>query len=187
MKRISLCFITLALLIIVLTVSCSKLKGAAVSPAVPAAAINLTDHNGQPFQLSNQRGKVVLVFFGLSHCATECPTTMAIIRQALATLGNPAKEVVVVMVSTDPDGDTPQSMKEFMGRFNPAFLGLLGRPEELAKTWQAYGVAIEGGGETHSRFTYVVDKKGDLRETFPTTDTSSDDIAADLKVLLAEK
>ncbi len=185
MKRISL-FITLALLIIVLTTSCSGLKGAVVSSTVPAAEINLTDHNGLPFQLSNQRGKVVLVFFGFSNCITECPATMAIIRQALETLGDPSKDVVVVMVSTDPDNDTSQSMKEFMGRFNPAFLGLLGPFDELAKVWQDYGVAVLDGGETHSSFTYVVDKKGALRETFP-PDTSSDDIASDLKILLAEK
>lgn len=186
MKRIPLYFITLAILIINLTVSCSGLKGAAVSSAIPAAEINLTDHNGQPFQLSNQRGKVVLVFFGFSNCVAECPATMAIIRQALETPGSLSKDVVVVMVSTDPDRDTPQSMKEFMGRFNPSFLGLLGTPDELAKTWQDYGVAVLDGGETHSSLTYVVDKKGDLRETFP-PDTSSDDIASDLKVLLAEK
>lgn len=186
MKHTSLFSIPIAILIILLTVSCSGLKGAAVSPAIPAAEINLSDHNGLPFQLSNQRGKVVLVFFGFSNCTTECPTTLAIIRQALETLGNPSKDVVVVMVSTDPDRDTPQSMKEFMGRFNPAFLGLLGTFDDLAKAWQDYGVVVEAGGETHSSFTYIVDKNGDLRETFP-PDTSSDDIAADLKVLLAEK
>jgi protein SCO1/2 len=185
MKRISPYFITLAILIIVLTVSCSGLKGAALSRAVSAAEINLTDHTGQPFQLSSQAGKVVLVFFGFSNCVNECPATLAVIRLALETLGNASKNVAVVMVSTDPANDTPQSMKEFMEKFNPAFLGLLGTPDELTKTWQDYGVVVLDDGETHSSLTYVVDKKGNLRETF-SPDTSSDDIAADLKVLLAE-
>ncbi len=185
MKRISPYFITLAILIIVLTVSCSGLKGAAVSGAVSAADINLADHNGQLFQLSNQRGKVVLVFFGFSNCVNECPATLAILRLALETLGDASKDVVVVMVSTDTVNDTSQSMKEFMGRFNPAFLGLLGTPDELEKTWQDYGVVVLDGGETHSSLTYVVDKKGNLRETF-SPDTPSDDITSDLKVLLAE-
>lgn len=181
---------TLALLIIILTTSCGalgpSLNGAAISPTIPAAEINLTDHNGQPFQLSSFRGKVVLVFFGFSNCVAECPATLAIIRQALDTVGDASKDVVVVMVSTDLENDTPESMKEFMERFNPAFLGLLGTPAELTKAWQDYGVVVLDGGETHSSFTYVVDKKGDLRETL-SPDILSDDIAADLKILLAEE
>jgi protein SCO1/2 len=157
-----------------------------MSPTAAAADINLTDHNGQPFQLSRYSGKVALVFFGFSNCVDECPATLALIRQALDTVGDASKDVVVVMVSTDPVRDTPQSMKEFMERFDPSFLGLPGTPDELAKAWEDYNVVIEDGGETHSSFTYVVDRKGNLRETF-SPDTSSDDIAADLKILLAEK
>jgi protein SCO1/2 len=174
----------LAMFMIFVTTACGPLKGAVVSPPVAAADINLTDHNGQPFQLSKFHGKVALVFFGYTHCTAECPATMAIIRQALSTLGDASKDVVVVMVSTDPFNDTPQSMKEFLGRFNPAFIGLLGSPGELNKAWQDYGVLVEGG-ETHSSFTYVVDQQGNLRETF-SPDTASDDIAADLKFLLTE-
>jgi protein SCO1/2 len=181
---------TLAMLIVILLTSCGmfkpSLKGAVITPPITAAEIQLTDHNGQPFQLSSFRGKVVLVFFGFSHCVNECPATMAIIRQALETVGDASKDVEVVMVSTDPATDTPESMKEFMGRFNPKFLGLLGTPDELAKSWKDYGVTVLDGGETHSSFTYVVDKKGELRETF-VPDATPDNVASDLKVLLAEK
>lgn len=90
------------------------------------------------------------------------------------------------MVSTDPIGDTPESMKEFMERFDPSYLGLIGTQDELEKVWQNYGITVEDGGETHSSLTYVVDKKGILRETI-SPETSSDDIAVDVKVLLAEK
>jgi protein SCO1/2 len=180
----------IAMLMIIVTTSCGAagpvLKGAVMSPTAAAADINLTDHNGQPFQLSRYSGKVALVFFGFSNCVDECPATLALIRQALDTVGDASKDVVVVMVSTDPVRDTPQSMKEFMERFDPSFLGLPGTPDELAKAWEDYNVVIEDGGETHSSFTYVVDRKGNLRETF-SPDTSSDDIAADLKILLAEK
>ena len=188
-KTFSLRITTLAILVMFVITSCGmlkpSLKGAVITPPITAAEIKLTDHNGQPFQLSSFRGKVVLVFFGFSHCVNECPATMAIIRQALETVGDPAKDVKVVMVSTDPATDTPESMKEFMGRFNPKFLGLLGTPDELAKAWQDYGVTVLDGGETHSSFTYVVDKKGNLRETF-LPDTNPDNVASDLKVLLAE-
>ena len=178
---------TLFLLIMIVTSSCgaSALKGSVMSPTVAAVDINLTDHNGKPFQLSTYQGKIALIFFGFSNCVDECPATLALIRQALETAGATSQEVVVVMVSTDPANDTDGSMKAFIERFNPSFLGLLGSTDELTKVWQDYGVVVLDGGETHSSFTYVVDKKGNLRETF-SPETSSDDIAADVKVLLAE-
>lgn len=169
--------------------SCTMLKpsfkGTAFSSSIPAAEIKLTDHNGQPFQLSNFRGRVVLVFFGFSNCVNECPVTLAIIRKALEEVGDASKDVDVVMVSTDPANDTSVSMREFMGRFNPAFLGLLGAPDELAKAWSDYGVVVEDGGETHSSLTYVVDRNGNLRETF-SLDLKPEDVASDLKILLEE-
>lgn len=189
-KTFSFKMIALAILIVMVTVSCGgrgpSLKGDAMLQIAPAPDINLTDHNGQPFHLGSFNGKVALIFFGFSNCVDECPATLALIRQALDTDGVTSKDVLVVMVSTDPVNDTSQSMKEFMERFNPDFLGLLGSPDELAKAWQDYGVIVEDGGETHSSFTYVVDRKGNLRETF-SPDASSDDIAADVKILLTEE
>jgi protein SCO1/2 len=184
-KRILATTILMAIFITSCGMFGPSLKGFVISPAAPAAEIKLTDHHGQSFQLSSLRGKVVLVFFGFSNCVDECPATLALIRQAMETAGVSSEDVAVVMVSTDPVRDTPASMKEFMEKFNPSFLGLLGTPDELTKVWQDYGVLVEDGGETHSSLTYVVDKQGNLRETFA-PDTTSDDISADLKSLLAE-
>ena len=162
-----------------------SLKGAVISPAWQAPEIQLTDHNGQPFSLSKQRGKVVLLYFGYVNCPDECPLTMAHIKVALESLGDRATNVQVAMVSTDPVRDTPQALKDFMAHFNPTFLGLTGTPAELSKTWQDYGVTVLDGGETHSLFLYVIDPAGDVRETF-LPDTEPNDIAADVALLLRE-
>ena len=161
-------------------------RGAVISPAWQAPDIQLTDHNGQPFSLSSQRGKVVLVYFGYVNCPDECPLTMAHIKLALESLGDRAKNVKVAMISTDPVRDTPQALKDFMGHFSPDFLGLTGTPAELSKAWQDYGVTVLEGGETHSTFLYVIDPAGNVRETF-LPDTESGDIAADVSVLLKGK
>lgn len=160
--------------------------GAVIEPAVPAAEINLTDDNGRPFRLSNYRGKAVLLYFGYTNCPNDCPLTMAHLKLALELLGTRARDVQVVMVSTDPARDTPEAMKAFLGKFNPNFLGLPGTPDELAKAWKDYGVTVLDNGETHSNFTYVIDQKGNLHLTF-IPDTSPEDIASDLKILLAER
>ena len=160
--------------------------GAMIEPPAPAADINLTDDNSQLFRLSNFRGKVVLLYFGYTNCPNECPLTMAHLKRALELLGNQAKNVQVVMVTTDPARDTPEAMKAFLGKFNPNFLGLPGKPEELAKVWKDYDVTVLDNGETHSSFTYVIDRNGNIRLTF-LPDTPPENIALDLKNLLAEK
>lgn len=161
------------------------LRGGVIDPPLPAAEIQLTDFNGLPFALSSLRGNVVILYFGYTNCQTECPLTMAHLKLALQTLGDKARDVRVVMISTDPARDTPQAMKDFLGKFNPSFIGLVGTSEELAKVWKDYGVTVEDGGETHSYFLYVIDRPGNFRETF-LPDSLPADEAADVAMLLGQ-
>ena len=161
-------------------------KGSLITPPWPAPEIQLTDHNGQPFMMSSQRGKVVLLYFGFVNCPDECPLTMAHVKLARESLGNQAGKVQVVMVSTDPARDTPQALKDFMMHFDPTFLGLTGTMDELQKAWKDYGVTVEDGGETHSTYLYVIDPAGNVRETF-LPDSEPQDISHDLKLLVKGK
>lgn len=160
-------------------------RGNEIQSPLPANEIEMLDSNGNTFQLSAQRGKVVLLYFGFVNCPDECPLTMAIYKRALELLGDSARDVQVVLISTDPVRDTPQAMQEFLGKFNPTFIGIPGTPQQLEKIWSEYGVMVEDGGETHSNFTYVIDQRGIQRIVFQ-PETSAEDIAHDLKILLAE-
>jgi protein SCO1 len=163
-----------------------SLRGAIIDPPWAAPEISLQNQNGKPFSLTDQRGKVVLLYFGYVNCPDECPLTMAHVKLARESLGDRAQDVQVIMVSTDPVRDTPQALKTFMEHFDPSFLGLTGPVPDLQKTWQDYGVTVEDGGKTHSTYLYVIDPAGNIRETF-LPDTEPQEIAADLKLLLKEK
>ena len=163
-----------------------SLRGSLITPPWPAPELTLTDHNGQPFTMSSQRGKVVLLYFGYVNCPDECPLTMAHQKLALESLGDRARNVQVIMVSTDPARDTALALKQYMEHFDPSFLGLTGTIPELQKAWKDYGVTVEEGGETHSVFLYVIDAAGNVRETF-LPDTEPDDIARDVALLLRGK
>ena len=176
----------LALTAFVYLTSKPNFRGAVITPPWSPPDINLTDHNGKPFRSSEQRGKVVLLYFGYVNCPDECPLTMAHLKLALERLGDRASDVQVVMVSTDPVRDTPQALKDFMGHFSPSFLGLTGTTAELQKAWKDYGVTVEEGGETHSTYLYVIDPAGRVRETF-LPDTEPNDIAGDVSLLLRGK
>jgi protein SCO1 len=161
------------------------LYGAVFDPPIPAAEITATDMYGNTFRMSDQRGKVVMLYFGYVNCPLECPLTMAHLSQVLDLLGTDARDVSVVMISTDPQRDTPQALAEFLGKFDASFLGITGDAAELTNIYQAYHVVVLDGGETHSSFTYVIDRNGQLRLTF-VPDSTPEDIAHDLKIIMAE-
>jgi protein SCO1 len=163
----------------------ASLHGAVIDPPMPAADIRLTDFSGQPFASSQLRGKVLVLYFGYTNCPDECPLTMAHLKLAMDRLGAQAANVRVVMITTDPQRDSPGALKEFLGKFRPDFIGLSGSAEELASVWRAYGVTVENGGETHSNFVYVLDTHGNLRETF-LPDSLPADEASDMQLLLQE-
>jgi protein SCO1 len=111
---------------------------------------------------------------------------MAHLKLAMDKLGSDSNNVRVVMISTDPKRDNSQAMKEFLGKFSPGFIGLVGTPDELAPVWRDYGVTVEDSGETHSFFVYVIDPAGKFRETF-LPDSEPADMAADLRQLAQGK
>lgn len=162
------------------------LHGAVIDPPLAAAEIQLQDFNGRPFSLSALRGKVVVLYFGYTNCPDECPLTMAHLKQATDLLAGQSNAVQVIMISTDPRRDTPQALKDFLGKFSPDFLGLSGTDQQLAQVWRDYGVTVEDGGETHSFFVYVIDRAGNFRETF-LPDSEPADMAADLHWLATQK
>jgi len=169
-----------------------QLRGSVIAPPLPAAEISLTDQNGNPFRLSDYRGKVVLLFFGYTYCPDVCPATMAELRAARAMLkADQAARVQVVFITVDPARDTPASIQEYVARFDPTFLGLSGTEQELSKVWQAYGVFRELGAPntsgnyevSHTARVYAVDVNGDLSLSFA-FGTPPADIANDLQILL---
>ncbi len=154
-----------------------------INPPQTAVEFSLPDANGKPFRMSAYRGKVVLLYFGFTNCPDECPLTMAHFKQAFDMLGDLSKNVQVVMVSTDPVRDTPQALKDFLGKFGASFIGIPGTSTQLAGIWKDYSVDVLDGGETHSSYTYVIDQRGMMRLTFD-PNSNADDIASDLKLLL---
>ncbi len=168
--------------------------GTQFDPLRPVADFVLTNQDGQPVHLSDYRGRLVVLFFGYTHCPDVCPTTLARLNQVMRELGDDAKAVQVLFVSVDPERDTPAALKQFLSHFNPAFVGLTGQAEEVAAVNTAFGVYVKkeqvgsaaGYLVTHTARIYVIDRQGHLVLTFP-ADAKVQDIAADLKYLVKEE
>jgi protein SCO1 len=164
-----------------------------VSQSPPHATdFTLTAHTGQLAHLSDFRGKLVLLYFGYTFCPGICPTTLAEVTQALQTLGpQEAEKIQLLMISVDPERDTPHRMAEYLTHFNPTFLGLTGTPDEIATTAASFGIYYKKYAGTtansylvdHTSMVIVVDEKGIVRLLFPFS-TPAQAMADDLAALL---
>ncbi len=159
-----------------------------------APQIVLPTANGGEFRLSDQKGRVVLLFFGYTYCPDVCPTTLANLKQVVSQLGADAARVQVTFITVDPARDTSDLTQAYAVRFDPSFLGLSGNMTELGNVWSEYGAIRELGPKdangdyevTHSTRVTVIDTHGNLRLSF-NYDSRWQDILHDLKILLAEK
>jgi len=130
----------------------------------------LTDHTGRPRALADFRGKVVVIFFGYTHCPDVCPTTLGELAIVANELGKDADHMQVLFITVDPERDTPALLAKYAPAFNPDFLGLSGDADTTARTAKEFKVfyqkqPLPGGGYSvdHSAGTYIYDAAGRLR------------------------
>jgi len=166
-----------------------KFKSADITGAEYGRTLELTDHAGRPRRLEDFRGKAVVLFFGFTHCPDVCPTTLADTAQALKLLGEDAQRVQVLMVTVDPERDTPEALAKYVTAFDPRFLGLRGdlpATQRAAKEFKIYFEKRKSGdgySVDHSGQSYVIDPQGRLR-LLVRPERIAEDLAPDLRTLL---
>jgi protein SCO1/2 len=154
----------------------------------------LTAHTGKPARVSDFSGKVVVMFFGYTHCPDICAPTLVKLDQVVKRLGDEAKNVQVLFITVDPAHDTVKQLAGFIPPFNPAFIGLTGSDKEIAAVAGEYKVAYGQSSQAkpgqilvdHSTGILVKDKKGKLR-LLVKNDVAVDDLEHDVRLLLSEK
>ncbi len=100
----------------------------------------LTDQNGKPFTRDDLLGHPHIVYFGFTLCPDLCPTTLFLLASIVDTLGEKAKPLKVVFVSVDPERDSVDVMKEYVGAFHDDFIGLTGSPAAIEAAAKAYRI-----------------------------------------------
>jgi protein SCO1/2 len=153
----------------------------------------LTDHNGKPRTLQDFKGKIVMMFFGYTHCPDVCPTSMVEMATIKKLLGKDAERLQCLFVTVDPERDRPEMLKAYMENFDPTFLALYTTPEKtaaIAKDYKVYYKKVDGPTPTsytidHTAGSYVYDTQGKLR-LFTRYDTKPELIVADIRNLLKQ-
>src|SRR5690606_17098750 len=153
--------------------------------------MTMVDGTGQARTLADYKGKVAVVFFGFTQCPDVCPTAMAELSQTMELLGEDASKVQVLMISVDPDRDTPEVLSAYVSAFHPSFVGLTGTAEQLsttAKSFKAYyakspGATPDQYSMDHASSFYLIDPEGEAR-VLVSGNASAQDIASDIRQLL---
>jgi len=133
------------------------------------APFELVDHNGEKITEQAFRGKPTAVFFGFTHCPEVCPTTLFELDGWIEQLGSDADKMGAYFVSIDPERDTPEVMKAYLGNFSGHITGITGEPAkviEMAKDFRIFAkkVELENGDYTmdHTASVLLLDSDGDF-------------------------
>jgi protein SCO1/2 len=166
--------------------------GTVIQSPEPAFDFTLASANGD-VSLNDYRGKLVLLYFGYTFCPDICPATLANVGQALREISTKTEDVQLIMVSLDPERDTPERLAEYVMHFHPSFIGVTGSKDQLDKITSLYGIFYEKAKSTvntgylidHTATLLVIDREGYLKLIFP-FGVTSEQIADDLKYMLRQ-
>jgi protein SCO1 len=156
--------------------------------APTVVAFDLVDHDGTPVDAGSWPGQWLLVQFGFTSCRVVCPRALTKLSAALDRLGPLAEHVRPLYVSVDPERDTPDVMRIFLGASYPRFTGLTGTPEQVDAAKHAFRVFArrrpdpddpDGYAVPHTAITYLVGPDGTLARHWPDT-AEADAITAGL-------
>ena len=151
----------------------------------------LVDQTGAPRSSADFRGRFMLIYFGYSNCPDVCPTTLALMADALDKLGAEADKVVPLFITIDPERDTAAKLKPYVASFGPRFVGLTGDLASIRKVAGLYRVylkkqPLEGGNYAmdHSSVIYRMGPDGKFVGYWDDTSIGPDKLAAELRKLI---
>ena len=165
-----------------------RAAGLAQGVAAVGGPFTLVDQDGRTRTDKDFRGQYLLIYFGYTYCPDVCPTTLAVMEQALEKLGPAAAaRVTPVFVTIDPVRDTPQVLKPYLKSFGPRFVGLTGSEAAITLISHEYSVyaakqPIKGGGYAmnHSSTIYLMGPNGKFVTHYEES-IGPDGLAADLR------
>src|SRR5262245_6837863 len=158
-----------------------------------APAYVLLNQEGNRFDSTTLRGKVVVLNFIFATCTDVCPLFTANLAQLQRTLKNEAGNVFFVSITTDPEVDSPKVLKSYAQRYGADFQNwafLTGNEAQLKQVWNGFGVRVIKKGRglvQHTSLTTVIDRQGTRRFDYFGEKWQLKDLLRDTSALLEEK
>ena len=124
----------------------------------PLEEFEMQNQYGQPVNLESLKGSWNVLFFALTSCPDICPTTLSSISKAYSELKTPVR---IILVTVDPDRDSLEILKNYLGSFNEDFIGYRGEFDETVRLAQQLNVAF-GKIPGSQPGTYTMDHNASL-------------------------
>lgn len=165
-----------------------------LNPPNPVPEFGLVDQHGNPIDETVFRGQWDLVFFGFTHCPDICPTTLQVLATAKKELENRGQSPLprIVLVSVDPERDTPEILGQYVDYFGEGNLGITGTLEEVTKLTSGLGIYFQkqpGDGDNygvdHSAAVLAIDPDGGFHALFSSPHVV-ENYVHDLPILMVE-
>lgn len=144
------------------------LNGTALEHPIDVSGVSLTGAAGQSVKIGDFKGKIVLAFFGYTHCPDVCPLTMGKLDKVYRDLGSPA-DLQVILMTVDPARDTPEITDRYAKNYNTSFIGLSGGTSAIAKaarTFLAGYQELPAKDVQHTDYVALVDREGQMRVVY---------------------
>lgn len=170
----------------------SELFGVVPETETIIADFTLESTTGTPFTLSEQSGKITVIYFGFTACPDVCPLTFTELRKAYQTLGSPQDKLNILMITIDPERDSLDILGNYLGIYNADFIGLRGEGDTLEAVKKAFGVVAAkveledsalGYTMDHTANVFILGPDGELIAQFAHGATGSN-FAHDLQLIL---
>lgn len=128
------------------------------------ADFNLIDNKTQPFTKKKLVGQWDVLFFGYTSCPDICPATLQIMQKAWEQLGqqNATSDMRFIFVTVDPARDTPEQLNNYLTYFNPAFTGLTGDEQQIARLSEQFGVYFIKSVQNNDEKNYLMEHTGSV-------------------------
>ncbi|MEO1066824.1 MAG: SCO family protein [Pseudomonadota bacterium] len=137
---------------------------------------DLIDHFGEPRQLEDYRGKFLMIFFGYANCEAICSAALPLMADTVTHLGDKAgTDVIPLMITVDPENDTPDLMRKRLGEYHPSLIGMTGSDGALADVRAKFNIRVENVGEdisgnpiyNHGSYIYLLGANGEFKTLMP--------------------
>ena len=138
------------------------------------------------------RGRYMLIYFGFTFCPDICPTELGVMSAAVNALGSKGEQVTPVLITIDPERDTPEVLARYVALFHPRLVGLTGTPEQVdaaAKAWHVYYGKVEDESVSeaytmdHSSIVFLRGPDGEYLKLFR-PQTQPDEMAQAIETFL---
>ena len=130
-------------------------------------AFSLTSEEGKTMTRQDLEGQWTFVFVGYTYCPDICPATLSTLRQTAARLPPELPAPQYLLVSADPERDTPARLKEYLDFFGDDFHGVTGDIDALRSLARSVGAVFvhrdDGDGNNlvdHSGHLALINPQG---------------------------